>query len=403
MLGACLATSMSGRSWCALRYRASAWALCLLPLLPGPRAASPEAAPATDDQEIQGQLNEVTNRLNSLDAWLSEADRQRTELLADLREKDNAVAVAANAVAESDGHLAEIGTQVEELRARRHQYRIRQSLEAARIGQVLAAAYRLRGQGFLKLLLNQQDPAQAGRLLVYHRHLIDIRMEAYESFRRASEQLGQNATALAARRADQRIERQRLLRRHDELKRNRTERQVLIATLEMDVADKTGQRKALLLDQQRLQALLAALQRQSTDLDDTGFADRQGALPWPLRGALLNRFGDARADGRLRWQGLLIKAEPGSPVKAIFRGRVAFAEWMRGFGLLTILDHGDGYMTLYAHADRLAKRRGDLVESGEIIAHAGQSGGLETSGLYFEMRQDGIASDPLPWLDEPRR
>ena len=186
--------------------------------------------------------------------------------------------------------------------------------------------------------------------------------------------------------------------RHGELNRNRTERQAIIAALELDVADKAGEREALLSDRQRLRELIAGLQPHSADPDDAGFAARRGSLPWPVEGAVVNRFGDARADGRLTWHGLLLRAAPGSPVKAIFPGRVAFADWMRGFGLLTILDHGDGYMTLYGHTDRLAKRHGDLVESGEVIANAGQSGGLETSGLYFEIRQDGVATEPMSWL-----
>ena len=94
----------------------------------------------------------------------------------------------------------------------------------------------------------------------------------------------------------------------------------------------------------------------------------------------------------------MLRAETGSPVKAVHRGRVVFSDWLRGFGLLTILDHGDGYMTLYGHAEVLAKRPGDMVESGEVIARAGQSGGIRTSGIYFEIRRHGNATDPLHWV-----
>ncbi len=358
---------------------------------------------AFGDGKIRGQLDELTEQLNSLDSWLSEADQQRSKLLADLREKDRAVAEAAGAVAASDAALGGIEAQLEELRAERNGHLAKQSQEAGRIGGHVAAAYRLRGEGFLRLLLDQRDPTRAERMLVYHRHLINARMEAYKSFRRASAQLRHNAEALAARRIAERAERQRRILRQDELKRNRTERQALIGALEKGIADKQRKRKALLLDQQRLRALIAELQTRALDLDDTGFATRRGSLPWPLEGLVVGRFGEPRTDGRLMWQGLLMKADPGSPVRAVFRGRVVFADWMRGFGNLMILDHGDGYMTLYGHADRMVGQRGDLVESGEVIAHAGQSGGLATSGLYFEIRHNGDVRDPLPWFAERTR
>ena len=117
-----------------------------------------------------------------------------------------------------------------------------------------------------------------------------------------------------------------------------------------------------------------------------------------MSGTIENRFGQPRADGRLRWHGVRFGATEGAPVTAVFRGRVVFADWLRGFGLLTIVDHGSGYMTLYGHADDLTKRVGDMVESGEVIAHAGQSGGQLAIGLYFEVRQNGDARDPLGWL-----
>ncbi len=164
---------------------------------------------AFGDGKIRGQLDELTEQLNSLDSWLSEADQQRSKLLADLRKKDRAVAEAAKAVAASDAALGGVETQLEELRAERNGHLAKQSQEAGRIGGHVAATHRLRGEGFLRLLLDQSDPTKAERMLVYHRHLINARMEAYKSFRRASAQLRHNAEALAARRIAERAERQR--------------------------------------------------------------------------------------------------------------------------------------------------------------------------------------------------
>jgi septal ring factor EnvC (AmiA/AmiB activator) len=121
-------------------------------------------------------------------------------------------------------------------------------------------------------------------------------------------------------------------------------------------------------------------------------------LPGPVSGSLLHTFGAPRADGQLKWQGIEIAAAEGATVTAVHRGRVAFADWLRGFGLLTIVDHGNGFMSLYAHADVLYKQVGDQVEGGEAIATAGKSGGQTEPGLYFEIRAKGAPVDPVPWL-----
>ena len=370
----------------------------LLLLLIGLHAGVALHAESADDERIRERLKALTEELNSLDTWLSEAERRRLRLLKELRAKDRSIAEAGTAVAASDAALAAIRTELALLDGARNEIRAHQTRVANRIGEHLAAAYRLQGQGFLKLLLDQQSPAKVERLLIYHRYLVEARVDALESHRRASTELERNAEALVSRQAAEREARQHLVARQKELEQNRRQRQALVATLDKDVEDKVGQRKALLRDQERLQALFAELRKQSSDAVGSGFANRRGALPWPLDGVLVRHFGQPRADGRLQWQGVLLQAEPGSPVKAVYRGRVVFADWLRGFGLLTILDHGNGYMTLYGYADRLAKRPGDLVESGEVIAHAGQSGGAQASGLYFEIRRDGTATDPLKWV-----
>ena len=379
------------------RLRLARLALLVLTCLHAGGIAAEQPA---DSPRIQAELERLTERLNSLDSWLSRAEERRLRLLADLRAQDRAVAQAATQVEASDAALAEVGAELARLDAERDELRRKRSREANRMGQHLAAAYRLQDRNFLKLLLDQRSAAPVRRILVYHRHLIEARLDALESYRLASSQLQRNAVALAVRESAEREERQRLAVHQEELERNRQQRRALVATLERDVEDRLNLREKLLEDQQRLQALFAELQRRSLGLEGTDFGERKGSLPWPLDGVLVSRFGQPRADGRLKWQGLLLRAEPGSPVRAVYRGRVVFADWLRGFGLLTVLDHGDGYMTLYGHAEMLTKRPGDMVESGEVIARAGQSGGVRASGLYFEIRRNGDATDPLQWVGE---
>jgi septal ring factor EnvC (AmiA/AmiB activator) len=135
---------------------------------------------------------------------------------------------------------------------------------------------------------------------------------------------------------------------------------------------------------------LARLQTQS-------FAQRKGSMPWPIRGSVISHFGAAR-QGSVKWDGMRVRAQAGSDVRAVHYGRVMYADWLRGQGMLVILDHGDGYMSLYAHNDSLLHEPGEWVQAGEAIARAGNSGGEKESGLYFEIRKDGQPVNPQPWL-----
>jgi len=129
-----------------------------------------------------------------------------------------------------------------------------------------------------------------------------------------------------------------------------------------------------------------------------GFAGAFGELVWPVRGTTVNDYGDARAGGQIHWNGVVIGAEAGTPVNAIYYGRVAYADWLTGLGLLIILDHGSGYMSLYGHNEVLTKEPGDWVVPGEIIARVGDTGGQQQTAVYFEIREDGEPQDPRRWM-----
>lgn len=356
------------------------------------------AAELDDPAQAKKALDQVLERLNALDRWLDDAGRQRLRWVKEVKEKDQEVAAvaakverAAEALRGIEGELDTLGREQEALEARRAE-------QAQRIGEHLAASYRISGQDFVKLLLNQESPDTFGRISRYHRYFTEARLEALDAYRTTLDQLADNRFQLETRRDEARARREELGTQQLALVRERESRKTLLAELDEEMEDKSGERKRLEADRTRLEQLLAELSRRTTELDGTAFANRKGALPWPVSGRVTGAFGQPRADGRLTWHGMQIAAEEGTPVKAVFRGRVVFANWLRGFGLLTIIDHGGGYMTLYGHADVLLKTAGDWTESGEVIARAGKSGGQKTSGLYFEVRQKGVARDPIGWL-----
>jgi septal ring factor EnvC (AmiA/AmiB activator) len=177
----------------------------------------------------------------------------------------------------------------------------------------------------------------------------------------------------------------------------------LLAALEREIGAKDRRLKALVEDEARLQRVLATLRRALADLPrgfdaEKPFPTQRGHLPWPASGSVKAAFGARRGVGELKWNGILIAAPEGRAVHAVHRGRVAFADWLRGFGLLMIVDHGDGYMSLYGHNQHLLKEVGEWVEAGEAVASVGASGGRAESGLYFEIRHDGRPVDPVRWL-----
>jgi septal ring factor EnvC (AmiA/AmiB activator) len=357
-----------------------------------------QAAELGDPAQTKKALDKVVERLNALDRWMNDAEQQRVRWEKDVQSKDKEVAGVARSVEQTVAELSGIEEDLESLSLEQLALEERRKEQAERIGQHLAASYRMTGQDFVKLLLNQESPETFERISRYHRYFTEARLEVLDDFRRTLDDLADNRFQLETSREEQQAKRQALNQQQLSLVRERETRKALIAELGQEIEGKSDERKRLEADRSRLEQLFAELQRRASVLDGSGFVARKGNLPWPLQGRVTNAFGQSRADGRLTWHGMLIAAEEGTSIKSVFRGRIIFANWLRGFGLLTIIDHGGGYMTLYGHADVLLKTVGDWAESGEIVARAGKSGGQKMSGLYFEVRQKGVARDPIGWL-----
>jgi len=351
-----------------------------------------------DAGEARKARETLLERLNRLDEWFSEADAQRTRWEKDVKAKDIEVSRIARQVQEASAAVASAEKSLKALEAEQKALEDKRAAQARRIGEHLAASYRIAGQDFVKMLLNQESPDRINRLVRYHRYFTEARMAELGAYQETLDAMADNRFRLETQRDDAANKRELRSREQLVLTREREERKSLIAELDAEAESKDAERKRLLADQQRLDQLIAELERRATELDGSAFVARRGSLPWPMPGRLRNAYGQPRADGRLTWHGVVIAADEGTPVKAVFRGRVVFANWLRGFGLLTIIDHGGGYMTLYGYSDILLKTDGEWVESGEVIAHAGRSGGQSASGLYFEVRHKGEARDPIGWL-----
>ena len=186
-----------------------------------------------------------------------------------------------------------------------------------------------------------------------------------------------------------------------ELEGARQERQIAISRIETDILGAGGDIARLREEEERLRQVIEEVRALLSDFPidlDVDFERIKGTLLWPVSGPLINNYGDSREEGQLTWNGVLIGAPSGTPVRAIHQGRVAYADWLPGLGLLVIVDHGDGYMSLYGHNETILKESGDWVAPGEAIAQAGDSGGQARQALYFEIRHEGLPMDPGLWL-----
>lgn len=365
-----------------------------------PAVAAQDAAAS---QDAERELAELAKQLNALDVWLDDAGKQLAAEQRELAAADRGIEATARRaralgeeIRQGEAILAELGTERERLEQRR-------SSQAERVADHLRHAWRFASRDYLKTLLDQQDPAHFERQSRYHRAIAEARAEAIAAFRDTLRALAANEQRLRAERSQAQRSQAALRQQRGELLDEREQRRRLIADLSTDVADKNRQREELEASRRRLQALVDELERErarvaTADAPPAGAGLGAGGLPWPVEGQLHRRFGQARAGGRMTWQGMVIHAPLGADIRAVAAGTVVFADWLRGFGLLAVVDHGDGHMSLYGYADALYKRTGERVEGGETIAAAGQSGGQQDVGLYFEIRRNGQPIDPRNWL-----
>ena len=290
------------------------------------------------------------------------------------------------------------------LRAQQQQERRQIGAQLHQLENEARAAYILGRQEYLKLLLNQEDPATVSRVLTYYGYLQRARAEQIAAARTALERLTRLGSliqrrqqALARLSADQLGKRRALL--HSEARRR-----ILLASLNRRFASQSQEVERLRSNERRLGRLVKGIQSAIAGTapiplpgPNSRFAEFRGRLPLPVAGRIVDRFGEPEGIGNLRWQGIFLAAPEGSKVISVFNGRVAFANWLRGFGLLMIIDHGDGYMSLYAHNQSLYEQTGDWVKAGQVIATVGNTGGARQSGLYFEVLHDERPVNPLKW------
>lgn len=363
----------------------------------------------SDIKSVEQNLERIQQKKDALTAQLAGIEKKYGKTVALLKDLQEQINQKRQNLSKTQAEIKHYQDEV-----RKHKQEL--------AGQI-KAAYAMGRKEKLKLMLNQQDPVLSSRMMVYYNYLNKARLRRLADIEDAMNHLGQLDK--------QKLQETELLEQNLEQKKAeqlalvsvRKQRSEVLSQLDRDFSSNEQRLSSLKDSENELMALIASLQNGSSDdfsletesaesvTDEDGlrvlgkdkddnetkadFSTLKGRLPWPVEGKLAQKFGSPRSE--VLWDGVLIDAQEGAEIHAVTRGEVVYAEWLRGYGLLTIIDHGKGYMSLYAFNQSLYKRVGEWVEAGEVIASVGQSGGRSQPGLYFGIRRQGKPVDPLEW------
>lgn len=353
-----------------------------------------------DIAEKKQELSRIQSEIGKVAANISRIENQRNTLfvqLADIEKHYGTAVASVNAIQrEIDSKQQKLRTLSKE--SGKLQAAVKEQNQE--LSSQIKAAYAMGRKEKLKLLFTQQDPALSSRMLVYYRYLNHDRLEQLAQINDSLTRIDELEREKRLETGQLQVQMTLLQKTQAELADNRAQRKALLARLDAEHLSGRLKLKRLREGERRLQKLVESLQRRerrqaSRPEGREAFAKLRGRLPWPAKGRIVKKFGSPRVESR--WDGVLIAADEGAEVRAVSPGKVVYADWFRGYGLLTIIDHGGGFMTLYAFNQSLYKAVGEPVASGEIIATVGRSGGRRTPGLYFGIRRRGKPINPVSW------
>ncbi|MBV7317497.1 peptidoglycan DD-metalloendopeptidase family protein [Shewanella sp. NIFS-20-20] len=342
----------------------------------------------------QAELKQIQQEISKQHNAVSKTTKQRQQLQALLKQDELAIAAIARKAAKTRGQLADTQKQLEQLNSQFVELNAAQDKQQKTLAKQLSGAYLAGNHDYSKMLLNQQQPATIERMLAYYQYLNNARISAIETLKQTVADL-------------QRVQQQQLAhqdqlnqliltqqQQQEQLANEQIQRQQTLTQLQRTLNSQGAQLEQLQLEEGSIKHLM----QQATKVMDAhpnmeGLAKSRGKLAWPVNGKVQASFGSQRS-GRVNWKGVLLKAPEGRVVEAIASGKVIYADWLKGFGMVLVVDHGQGYMSLYGYAQALLKNVGDSVAKGERVALVGQSGGQTEPGLYFEIRHKGQAIDP---------
>lgn len=355
---------------------------------------------ADSDRE---KLEQLKSSISKLEQRLEQRSQEKNDLVNSLKKVELEAAATGKRIRQLNRQIDSSRKKLSTLE--KQQRALQQNIkdQNSAIAEHLTAAYKLGDQEPIKLLLNQEDPQQLSRLFKYYSYFLDARNKKIETYLADVEKLSALMTEVNQQKLLLDSNRKKLVQDQEQFAAISKRRSEALKQLNTSLKNDRSKLEKMVAERAELEELLNRVETAVSEVALTppviqqSFVSQKGLLQWPLKGRVAHSFGSQRS-GTLRWQGWLIGAKSGESVNAVHDGHVIFSNYLRGFGLLIILNHGDGYMTLYAHNKELLKDTGDWVLSSETIARAGDTGGLEKPALYFEIRKQGQPADPSEWL-----
>lgn len=362
----------------------------------------------------QDELNNLRKRILDLQQDMEKTSESKSEVTDALRDSERAISDSNRKLAELAQQQNEAGRTLVQLQQQERKLGKDIQGQQKMLEKLLYQQYLGGKQEYLRLLLNNRDPNQVAREMQYYEYIARDRSAWLHTLRTNLDQLRtvtaqakQKSTEIASLQAAQNSQKQIL-------EKDKRSHQQVFNKIALQLKQQRREIGRLQRDENRLARLVDKISRMLAQpknkslfnnnnlpddrFDGSPFEKLKGKLALPVKGEVSNKYGNTRPDSTVLWKGLFLRAATNQPVKAVAAGRVVFADWLRGFGNLLIVDHGKGYMSLYGNNETLYKQVGDVLHGGDTIAAVGNTGGNEESGLYFELRHEGQPMDPMQWI-----
>lgn len=359
------------------------------------------SAASANNENTQRQLNDLNKKISSLKKSINKQQSDRSNTAKALRNIEKDIGVLAAKLRDTSNKRDQQQRKLSELENRQQQLRKQQIEQKNLIAEHVRNAYTLGKESQLKMLLNQEQPEKLSRTLTYFDYFNRARSEQLAKYRATLTELDTLKPAIKAEAQALAETSAALESQQQTLVQQKQQRANALAGIDQSLLNKNHSLNTLDKERKSLESVLQEVEREITNIaipeSYKPFNAMRGKMPWPVKGKLLNRYGASRQGSAVTWQGIQIAGSEGDSVISIHNGRVVFADWLRGAGLLIIVDHGGGYLSLYAHNQSLLRTEGDWVKGGEAVATVGNSGGQRQAGLYFEIRYKGRPTDPNRW------
>ncbi len=355
----------------------------------------------------QQELTQLRQDISALQNKLKKQQTEKTHLEKEVQQAEQIIADNARQIFSTQQQIKTLNASLSALNIKLSKNNQKLITQQQLLSGQLQASYAIGRQEYIKLLLNQQNPATISRIMTYYDYFNEARSQQIAEVNSLLQDIINDKQTISLTTQTLQDKQYQLNQEKRALQEKQTERNTLVAKLNQDIISKDKKLANLLNDKKNLSQLINKLKKALDDIPalptEKPFSKQRAKLYWPAKGKVKKLYDHWRSVGKVKWQGNIIKAKEGAPVHTISNGRIAYSDWLRGYGLITIIDHGDGYMSLYGHNQTLLKEVGDWVENNEIIATVGSSGGLKSVGLYFEIRHNGKPSNPSRWCKKQRR